>query len=204
MSVVRGGAPRRPSRPDPGRTRLTGAMAVSAAIVVVALGVLAFLLVGAVVSGDDDGSGTDGRPGVVRVVKVVDGDTIEVRVGGREERVRLIGIDTPETKDPRTPVECFGAEASARTSELLPPGTEVRLVRDVEERDRYDRLLAYVYRLPDELFVNLELARGGFADQLTIPPNVAHTADIRAAVGEARRDQRGLWPTCGGIDTPAS
>jgi micrococcal nuclease len=139
----------------------------------------------------------------VRVVKVVDGDTIEVSVGGGSERVRLIGIDTPETKDPRTPVECYGVEASARTAELLAPGTEVRLVRDVEERDRYDRLLAYVYRVPDELFVNLSLARDGFADQLVIPPNVAHTDDIRAAVDEARRQQRGLWPACGGIDTPS-
>jgi micrococcal nuclease len=140
----------------------------------------------------------------VRVVEVVDGDTIDVEVAGRTEHVRLIGIDTPETKDPRTPVECFGAEASARTAELLPPGTEVRLVSDVEERDRYDRLLAYVYRVDDGLFVNLALAREGYADQLTIAPNVAHTAELRAAISEARREQRGLWPACGGIDTPAS
>ena len=123
-------------------------------------------------------------------------------MGGRTEKVRLLGIDTPETKDPRKPVQCFGKEASARTADLLPPGTEVRLVRDVEERDRYDRLLAYVYR-DDGLFVNLDLARGGYADLLTYPPNVAHTAELQEAVAEARREQRGLWQACGGPGRPA-
>lgn len=137
------------------------------------------------------------------VVKVVDGDTIEVRAGGRTEKVRLLGIDTPETKDPRKPVQCFGAEASRHTAELLPVGTAVRLERDVEERDRYDRLLAYVYRVSDGLFVNLELARGGYADLLTYPPNVAHTADLQAGVAEAQREQRGLWQACGGPGRPA-
>jgi len=130
------------------------------------------------------------------VKRVVDGDTIVVHVGGRDERVRLIGIDTPETVDPRKPVQCFGKEASAHTKELLPPGTAVRLERDVEPRDRYDRLLAYVYRTSDGLFVNLELARDGYAQQLTIPPNVAYVDQIRSAVAEARRAGRGLWSSC--------
>jgi micrococcal nuclease len=177
-------------------------MAISVVVLLVGLGALAYLV--ATHLAGDGPSGATARPGAVRVVEVVDGDTIDVEVGGRTEHVRLIGIDTPETKDPRTPVECFGAEASARTAELLPPGTEVRLVSDVEERDRYDRLLAYVYRVGDGLFVNLALAREGYADQLTIAPNVAHTAELRAATSEARREQRGLWPACGGIDTPAS
>jgi len=138
-----------------------------------------------------------------QVVKVVDGDTIEVRAGGHTEKVRLLGIDTPETKDPRKPVQCFGKEASHHTTELLPVGTEVRLEPDVEERDRYDRVLAYVYRVEDGLFVNLELARGGYADLLTYPPNVAHTAEFQAAVSEARREQRGLWQACGGPGRPA-
>jgi micrococcal nuclease len=183
----------------PTTSRAACAMAIS---VVVLLGALAYL-VATLLAGDGPG-GTTTTPGAVRVVEVVDGDTIDVEVAGRTEHVRLIGIDTPETKDPRTPVECFGAEASARTAELLPPGTEVRLVSDVEERDRYDRLLAYVYRVDDGLFVNLALAREGYADQLTIAPNVAHTAELRAAISDARREQRGLWPACGGIDTPAS
>jgi len=110
------------------------------------------------------------------VVRNVDGDTIRAKVGGREERVRFIGIDTPETHDPRKPVQCFGREAADRTAHLLPPGTPLRLVRDVEERDRYGRLLAYVYRARDALFVNLVLARDGYAVALTYPPTAAHTA----------------------------
>jgi micrococcal nuclease len=139
-------------------------------------------------------------PGEAVVKRVVDGDTIVVHLGGRDERVRLIGIDTPETVDPREPVQCFGKEASAYTKHLLPPGTIVRLERDVEARDRYDRLLAYVYRVSDGLFVNLALARDGYAQQLTIPPNVAYVDEIRAAVADARNGRRGLWVAC---PTPA-
>jgi micrococcal nuclease len=151
-------------------------------------------------SPDGGAASTRGKP---VVTKVVDGDTIEVRAGGHTEKVRLLGIDTPETKDPRKPVQCFGKEASQHTTELLPVGTEVRLEPDVEERDRYDRVLAYVYRVEDGLFVNLELARAGYADLLTYPPNVAHTAEFQAAVSEARREQRGLWQACGGPGRPA-
>jgi micrococcal nuclease len=186
----------------PTTSRAASAMAISAVVLLVGLGAMAYLV--ATLLGGDRPGGAPATPGAVRVVEVVDGDTIDVEVAGSTEHVRLIGIDTPETKDPRTPVECFGAEASARTAELLPPGTEVRLVSDVEERDRYDRLLAYVYRADDGLFVNLALAREGYADQLTIAPNVAHTAELRSAISEARREQRGLWPACGGTDTPAS
>ena len=126
---------------------------------------------------------------------VVDGDTVDVRIDGRTERVRLIGINTPETKDPRRPVECYGPEASALTSLLLPAGTGVRLERDVEARDDYGRLLAYVRR-SDGLFVNLELARQGAAVVLSIRPNTAFAAVIAVAADEARRARRGLWGAC--------
>jgi micrococcal nuclease len=126
---------------------------------------------------------------------VVDGDTIDVRIAGRRERVRLIGINTPETKDPRKPVECYGPEASALTTMLLPPGTAVRLERDAEARDDYGRLLAYVRRR-DGLFVNLELARQGAAEVLSIRPNTAYADLIATAVAEARRARRGLWGAC--------
>ncbi len=126
---------------------------------------------------------------------VVDGDTVDVRIGGRTERVRLIGINTPETKDPRRPVECYGPEASALTALLLPAGTGVRLERDAEARDDYGRLLAYVRR-SDGLFVNLELARQGAAVVLSIRPNTANAAVIAAAADEARRARRGLWGAC--------
>lgn len=148
-------------------------------------------------------SATGGEPGAATVVQTVDGDTIDVDVAGTRERVRLIGIDTPETKHPTEPVECFGPEASDHLSGLLPPGTEIRLERDVEARDRYDRLLAYVYRAEDGLFVNLSQAEGGFADTLTFPPNVAHTEQIVAAVSAARAGGAGLWSACGGPDVAA-
>ena len=114
-----------------------------------------------------------------------------------------IGVDTPETVDPDQPPECFGAEASAHTKALLPEGTEVRLTRDVEARDRYDRLLVYVERAEDDLFVNLDLVAGGWADDYPFPPNVAHERDFALAVAEARAQGLGLWATCGNADTPA-
>ena len=143
-------------------------------------------------------------PGEAVVDRVVDGDTVRVRLTGARapESVRLIGIDTPETHGPGGLRECFGKEASARLDELLPPGTEVRLVRDAEARDRYGRLLAYVFRRRDDLFVNLALAEQGFAAPLTIPPNVAHRDALVAAAAEAREAGRGLWGRCGGPDEP--
>lgn len=131
---------------------------------------------------------------------VVDGDTIVVDGG---ERVRLIGIDTPETKDPREPVGCFGREAARRTGNLLAPGTRVRLAYDVERTDRYDRTLAYVYRVGDGLFVNAELVRGGYAYAYTYPPNVAHADELVALQRDAREAGRGLWGACP-VDDPGS
>ena len=142
------------------------------------------------------GAPSSAAPGTGSVARVVDGDTIRVRIGGREERVRLVGIDTPESVKPGTPVQCFALAASARTKALLPKGSAVRLVRDVEERDRYGRLLAYVYRARDDLFVNLALAREGYAVVLTVPPNVAHTDEFVAAARDAREHGRGLWSRC--------
>jgi micrococcal nuclease len=142
---------------------------------------------------------TDGRATVTRVV---DGDTIVVRIAGREENVRLLGIDTPETHKPDTPVECYGPEASDRLTALLPAGTIVRLVRDTESRDRYDRLLAYVYRDDDGLFIDLTMVAEGFAAPLAIPPNVAHRAEIDAAAAAAQSARRGLWQACGGNHVP--
>jgi micrococcal nuclease len=132
------------------------------------------------------------------VREVIDGDTISVAFGPHTEDVRLIGIDTPETKHPTKPVGCYGPEASAYTAELLPSGTPVDLERDREERDVYGRLLAYVLRRSDGLFVNLELVRGGFAEILTVAPNTAHTRAFTAAAAEARQQGRGLWTACSG------
>jgi micrococcal nuclease len=138
----------------------------------------------------DRGSGSEGQ-----VVRVVDGDTIHVRVGGQREKVRYIGVDTPESVKPGTPVECFAKMASAFNAQLV-AGEKVRLVRDAEARDRYGRLLAYVYRARDGLFVNAALVRGGYAVALTIRPNVAHADEFRDLAASARRKGRGLWSSC--------
>lgn len=138
------------------------------------------------------------------MTSVVDGDTIRVRIQGAEERVRLLGIDTPETHGQGGLRECFGVEATARMEALLPNGTPVRLVRDVEARDRYGRLLAYVYRASDGLFVNLAMAKEGYATTLIYPPNVSHADELVAAVGGARLALRGLWRRCGSADVPVT
>jgi micrococcal nuclease len=132
------------------------------------------------------------------VVRAVDGDTIEVRIGDSDVRVRLIGIDTPETKKPNTPVQCYGPEASAFTEHTLPPGESVVLVRDREARDDYGRLLAYVYRASDGLFVNLDLAVRGLARPLTIAPNDAYAVEFVAAARAAEAADLGLWGACSG------
>ena len=146
--------------------------------------------------GGADPSGASERRGAAQVVRVIDGDTVVVSIDGREESIRLLGIDTPESVDPSAPVECFGQEASRHTQALLPPDTDVHLVRDVEARDRYSRLLAYVYRADDGTFVNLRLLRDGFAAVLTYPPNVAHADDFEAAAAQARAEGLGLWSAC--------
>jgi micrococcal nuclease len=138
------------------------------------------------------------------VIDVIDGDTIDVRIGYERQRVRLLGIDTPETRDPRKPVQCFGHEASEHTAQLLPHGTIVRLEHDIEEHDIYNRLLAYVWRASDGLFINLDLVTQGYADILSIAPNTAHADEFRTAMTAARTAPKGLWATCGGPGKPAS
>jgi micrococcal nuclease len=129
------------------------------------------------------------------VVRVVDGDTVVVRTGGGTERVRYIGVDTPESVKPGTPVQCFAKAASAANRRLV-QGEAVRLVHDAEARDRYGRTLAYVYRSRDGLFVNAELVRGGYAKPLAIRPNTAHAAEFRRLAARARRSGQGLWSRC--------
>ncbi len=128
-----------------------------------------------------------------RVVHVVDGDTIDVQVGGRRVRVRYIGINAPESADPRRSVECFGREAAAKNKELV-DGKIVRLERDVSETDRYGRLLRYVY--VGDLFVNAELVRLGYAQAVTYPPDVKYQELFLALEREARAAGRGLWGAC--------
>lgn len=139
----------------------------------------------------------------VIVTRAVDGDTIEVEVTARVEGpgageaavgesydVRLIGIDTPESVSPREPVECFGREAATATAALL-EGATVRLVKDVEERDGFDRLLRYVY-LRAEL-ANARLVANGYASAYAYPPNIRHSNLFASLEQEARVGSRGLW-----------
>ena len=129
------------------------------------------------------------------VTKVVDGDTIDLDTG---QAVRLIGIDTPETVDPRRPVGCFGKEASNETKSLV-SGRQVILQKDVSEKDKYDRLLRYVFLPLDNgqlLFVNDYLVREGYAKVLTYPPDVKYNEQFRQAELEARSAKKGLWGRC--------
>jgi micrococcal nuclease len=128
-----------------------------------------------------------------KVERVVDGDTFIARVRSRRERIRVIGVDTPESVDPNRPDEPFGKEASDFAKHYL-DGETVRLAGDAEPRDRYGRMLAYVW-LPDGTFWNALLAAEGYAQQLTIPPNVTYASLFRRLVSEARRNDRGLWAT---------
>ena len=108
---------------------------------------------------------------------------------------RYIGIDTPETVRPDYPVQCFGEAAHAANTKLV-SGHQLLLRFDVEQRDRYGRLLAYVWRADDRLFVNAELVRAGYANTMTIPPNVAYADRFRALAAAARAAGRGLWSAC--------
>jgi micrococcal nuclease len=127
------------------------------------------------------------------VVRAVDGDTIEARIDGAVEDVRYIGVDTPETVKPGTPVQCFGHRASDFDRRLV-EGRRARLVFGVERRDVYGRLLAYVYI--GHRFVNEELVRRGFARTLAIAPNTRYSALFGTLERRAARLGRGLWGAC--------
>ena len=124
------------------------------------------------------------------VVRVVDGDTIHVRIGARVEKVRYIGVNTPEVHHPRKGEEPGGREA-AEVNRRLVEGKSGRLELDVQERDRYGRLLAYVW--VGDVMVNAELVRLGYAQVMTIPPNVRYQEIFVKLQREAREAGRGLW-----------
>src|SRR4051812_41254883 len=180
---------RAPAGP-PGACRTVAAVRRLALVIGIAVAAAA-----AVVAGGGEDAGGPGATSEAAVVRVVDGDTIAVRLGGRDERVRYIGVDTPESVKPGTPVQCF-AHAAATENARLVAGERIKLVRDVEERDRFGRLLAYVYRLRDGQFVNAELVRRGYARPLTIPPNVRFADRFAGLARAARAAGRGLWSAC--------
>lgn len=148
---------------------------------------------------------SSGDPDAAIVQKIYDGDTIGVRYKGGFERVRLIGIDTPEsspnkkalgdskrTHQDLATITGMGKEAAKFLRSILHQGDAVRLEFDVERRDKYDRLLAYVY-LPDRSMLNEKIIREGYATLMTYPPNVRYVNRFTAALQEARDKKRGLW-----------
>lgn len=135
---------------------------------------------------------------IAKVLKVVDGDTIEVEYLGEKKKLRYIGIDTPETVDPNRPVGCYGREASKENKRIV-EGKEVILEKDVSNTDRFGRLLRLVYLKLDDgnlLFINDYLVRQGFAQVSTYPPDVKFSEQFIAAQKEARDNKRGLWGKC--------
>lgn len=132
-----------------------------------------------------------------QVAKAVDGDTIELTTG---EKVRYVGIDTPETKHPTKGVQCFGREASARNKELV-EGKQILMEKDVSNTDHYGRLLRYIY-LPnpeathEALFINEYLVEQGYAQALTYPPDVKYNKIMIAAQKKAQKEKNGLWSKC--------
>lgn len=128
--------------------------------------------------------------GTFLVTRVIDGDTIELENG---QRIRYIGIDTPETVDPRKPVQCFGLEASKKNKELV-EGKRVRLEKDITDSDRYGRLLRYVYI--NNVFINLTLVQEGFAYSYTYPPDIKFQNQLVEAERIAREQKKGLWESC--------
>jgi micrococcal nuclease len=140
------------------------------------------------------------RTGAV-VTRVVDGDTLHVRTsGGREVKVRLLGIDTPETHRPGTPVECGGPQASASMARIAPPGTRVRLASDpTQDRvDRYGRTLAYVFRADGKLVEDEQLSSGWATVYVFHGNPVQRIAEFRRDESEAEQAHRGVWARCGG------
>ena len=157
---------------------------------------IAVVLISACASAPTDGSVE--RVAHAEVVEVIDGDTIRARISDTIETIRLVGIDTPETKHPTKGVQCFGPQATAFVTRLLPVGTMVRIERDAEARDSYGRLLLYVFRSNNgqEIFVNHEIVLRGFARPLNIEPNSRYHAQFVAAAFAAQHDARGLWARC--------
>lgn len=174
---------------------MSGRDAAARLAVVALLALLTGLVaVGCAPAGDEPTTSTaSGQPRTTKVLRVVDGDTIIVRRRRGAERVRYIGIDTPESVKPDTPVQCFGREASDFNRRLV-EGKTVRLEGDREPRDRFGRTLAYVW--VGERMVNAELLSGGYARTLRIPPNTANAAYFSGLQRVAKRTRRGLWNAC--------
>lgn len=161
---------------------------------------LAVALAALLLAGGKQGRHERGRGSAARVVRVVDGDTLVASAGGRSFYVRLLGIDTPETHRPGTPVECGGPEASASMRAFVPPGAHVRLETDPgqDRVDRYGRLLAYVWLSDGRLLEQAQLESGWATTYVFEGRPVSLFPRLAAAAREARDARRGAWSSCGG------
>lgn len=181
-------------------------------ILAILIGIVVVLVAASRLGIDDlilDGDDPNAPSGMTRaeVVRVVDGDTIIVRIGSREERLRYIGIDAPESVAPNQPVECWGPEA-ARANQEIVGGETVYLERDVSGRDRFGRLLRYVYvkgQQGELELVNRLLVERGYAFARSFPPDVRYDDELRAAEQSARTSSVGMWTACeiGRVATPS-
>lgn len=151
---------------------------------------------GSVPNEQEENNSAEPQADLYKVVKVVDGDTIAVDIAGKTKTIRLIGINTPETVDPRKPVECFGKEASNKAKEIL-TGKSVRLEADITqgERDKYGRLLRYAF-LEDGTNFNKMMISEGFAYEYTYGTPYKYQDEFNQAEKEAMDAQKGLWEPC--------
>ncbi|WPR66210.1 thermonuclease family protein [Glutamicibacter protophormiae] len=162
----------------------------------ISAGVVASLVAGGAVYATTSNSDSHGT-----VIRVVDGDTVDLQIAGEETRVRLLNIDTPETVDPDKAVECMGPEATDYLSSLLRPGEKVDLEYDVEREDRYGRTLAGVFK--DDLFVNSAIAAAGLGVAVKYAPNVKFYDEVLAAEQQAADAGEGLFSPAVDCTIPA-
>lgn len=145
---------------------------------------------------------TDQGSSQATVVRIIDGDTLVADISGTEETVRLLNIDTPETKDPQEPVQCLGPEATQYLESLLAPGDKVDLEFDVERLDQYGRTLAGVYK--DGSLVNADIAAAGLGVAVLYPPNERFYAEVKAAEATAAKKEEGLFSPAIDCTVPAT
>lgn len=141
------------------------------------------------------------------IVKVIDGDTVQVKINGKSEVIRLIGIDTPESVDPRKPVQCFSIEATKKAKELLPTGKRVTLESDPTQgdKDKYNRLLRYIFLEDGTNFSKLMIS-DGYAHEYTYQVPYRYMEEFKETEKEAREAKRGLWAddACLVVATPTA
>lgn len=164
-------------------------LVVATILVICALALSGYFIVRAFVSPEID------EQKLYQVVAVKDGDTFDIMLGRRARTIRMLGIDTPETIDPRKPVQCYGKEASEESKRLL-NGKNVRLQLNPhrEEEDRYGRYLAYAYL--GDIFINQYLLEKGYAREYTFGKPYAYQGEFRKIESQAKKERRGLWGAC--------